>query len=121
VLPPTTFAGFTLTVMPFDALIVRVAVVVAPLSVAVIVAVELTFVAVETVNVPVVAPAAIVTVAGGVAWLVDEDRATTRPPVGAGLEIVTVPVELVPEVTVLGFSVRLTNVGAVTAKTAVAV
>jgi hypothetical protein len=73
-----------------------------------------TFVAEVTVNVPVVAPAAIVTDAGGVAWPFDAVSATTRPPVGAGLEIVSVPVEFVPELTVLGFSARLTKVGAVT-------
>lgn len=38
-------------------------------------------------------------------------RFTTKPAAGAGAEIVTVPVELFPPVTVTGFSVRLTGVG----------
>jgi len=49
------------------------------------------------------------------------DRATTSPPAGAALEMATVPVELVPPVTVVGLSVTLTTVGAVTVSTAVLV
>jgi hypothetical protein len=38
-------------------------------------------------------------------------RFTTKPAAGAGAEIVTVPVEVLPPVTVAGLSVRLTGVG----------
>ena len=62
---------------------------------------------VVVVNVAVVAPAATVTLAGTVATavlLLESD--TTRPPAGAALESVTVPVEFAPPVTLAGF--RLT-------------
>jgi len=55
------------------------------------------------VKVPVVAPAATVTLAGVVAELLLSDNATTAPPLGAGALKETVPVELVPPVTVVGF------------------
>ena len=47
---------------------------------------------VETVNVAVVAPAATVTVAGTVAEVLEDERETTTPPVGAASAIVSVPV-----------------------------
>ena len=51
-----------------------------------------------TVNVPEVAPAATLTLAGTVAAEVSElDRVTTNPPVGAGPLIFTVPVTTVEE------------------------
>jgi hypothetical protein len=62
---------------------------------------------VETVNVPVVAPAAIVAVAGTVAFELLEDRLTVVPPGGAGAFKVIVPVEDLPPWTELGESVRL--------------
>src|SRR5260370_41638293 len=58
-----------------------------------------------TVNVPLLAPAATVTVAGTVAVDVLLERETTAPPVGAGPLSVTVPVEGDPPVTLVGFSV----------------
>jgi len=60
------------------------------------------------VNVPVVAPAAIVTVAGTVAAdVLSEESATTAPVVGgAGESSVIVPVDVAPEATEIGFSVR---------------
>ncbi len=62
---------------------------------------------VDVVNVALVAPAAIVTLAGTVAAVVLLlDRETTAPPAGAALESVTVPRELAPPVTVAGL--RLT-------------
>ena len=57
-------------------------------------------------KVPVVAPAAIVTLAGVVAELLLSDNVTTAPPLGAGPFNVTVPVELAPPVTVVGFRVK---------------
>jgi hypothetical protein len=65
-------------------------------------------------KVKVVALAGMVTVAGTVpAAGVSEERFTTKPPVGAALLIVTVPVEIAPPRTVVGFIVRVVNVGAV--------
>lgn len=64
-----------------------------------------------TVNVAEVAPAATVTVAGTVADVELELRLTGYPPVGAALEMVTVPVLLVPPTTLVGFNVTLLTVG----------
>ena len=65
------------------------------------------------VNVVEVAPAGIVTEAGGTAFVVDEVMATVNPPVGAGLEIVNVPTELAPPIKVVGLSDSDDIVGAV--------
>src|SRR5467141_2360713 len=65
-----------------------------------------------TVNVPLLAPAAIVTLAGTVA--VDVlllERETVAPPAGAGPLSVTVPVEGDPPVTLIGFSAVEESVG----------
>ena len=70
---------------------------------------------VETVNVPVVAPAAIVADPVVVADALSEAVVTVRPPVGAGLLIVTVAIELVPPVTEVGARVTDETVGAVMA------
>ena len=71
------------------------------------------------VNVAEVEPAGIVTVAGTVpAAVLPEVRATTNPPVGAALVIVTVPVEAVPPVTAVGLNVSPERVGAVSARAA---
>ena len=59
---------------------------------------------VVTVNVPVVAPAATVAVAGTVADAVSDETLTVKPPVGAGPLIVTVPVDGDPPETVVGLS-----------------
>lgn len=67
---------------------------------------------VVTVNVAVVAPAAIVTDAWTVAEVLLDERETTSPPVGAGPLSVAVPVDEVPPVTVVGESVMLVKVGA---------
>lgn len=75
-------------------------------------------------NVPVVCPAAIVTVAGTVAALVLElARLMTSPPVGAGPEIVTEPVTTVDELpcTVVGLRVKELRIGALTVKVPVLV
>jgi len=74
------------------------------------------------VKVAVVAPAATVTLAGTVAALVAlDDNVTTNPPVGAGLEIVTVPVSVDPPRTDGFAKVTVVTVGAVTVKVAFAV
>ena len=53
-----------------------------------------------------VAPAATVTLAGGVALVLLLESATTAPPPGAAPVRVTVPCELLPPVTLVGFSAR---------------
>src|SRR5262249_4655400 len=60
-----------------------------------------------TVKLELVAPAAMVTLAGTVATLVLAlERETTAPPAGAALESVTVPWDVFPPVTLVGLSVR---------------
>jgi hypothetical protein len=66
---------------------------------------------VVTVKVAVVAPAATVTLAGTVAAGSLLVRATTRPPVGAALESVSVPVEFDPPTTLAGASETLPRLG----------
>jgi len=97
--PPETELGLSVMLATDGtAVIVRVAVGAAPLSVAVIVDdPAVSVVVVDTVNVPVVEPAATVTVPGTVASVVLLDvKATEVPPVGAATLRVTVPVEVVP-------------------------
>ena len=72
------------------------------------------------VKVPVVAPAAIVAVPVTVAAVLLEVTVIGRPPAGAGLLIVIVPVEVAPPETEVGFSERVATVGAVRAKFAFA-
>jgi len=105
--PPPTEGGFTPTKTKFAGVTVRVAVLEPLLVLAEMSAVdwELTPPPV-TVNVAVVAPAATNTVAGTVALALLDDRLTEKPPVGAGCEIVTVPVDCFPLDTVVGFSVK---------------
>jgi hypothetical protein len=75
---------------------------------------------VVTVKVPLVAPAAMVAVAGTVAEVVSlEATGTVNPPVGAGPLMVTVPVEGVPPMTAVGFTLTPVTVGAFTVKFAV--
>ena len=73
-------------------------------------------------KVAVVAFAATVTLAGTLAApVLLLDRATTAPPDGAGPVKITVPVDEVPPITVVGFSVKELGEGAVTDKFAVLV
>jgi hypothetical protein len=62
-------------------------------------------------NVAEVAPAGIVTLAGVTALVELELRVTGRPPVGAAVKIVTVPVEEVPPITVAGLRVTPVSTG----------
>src|SRR3989454_9254438 len=59
---------------------------------------------VVTVNVTLVAPTGTVTLAGTVAAVLSLDSVTCAPPAGAGPSSVAVPVELLPPVTVVGFT-----------------
>ena len=77
---------------------------------------------VVTVNVAVVAPATTVTLAGTcAAGVLLRDRVTTAPPAGAGPLNVTVPVEEVPPITVLGLRLTELAVAAVTVNVVVLV
>lgn len=69
--------------------------------------VEFATAVVDTVIVPVVAPAATVTLAGSVAIAVLDVRLTTAPPAGAGPFRVTVPVDVDPPMTDVGETVKL--------------
>ena len=77
---------------------------------------------VVTVNVAVVAPATTVTLAGTCAAAVLLlDRVTTAPPAGARPFSVTVPVDEVPPITVLGLRLTELAVAAVTVNVVVLV
>jgi hypothetical protein len=105
--PPTS--SFGLRVSPLivvEGLIVRVAVWVTP-NVALILAVWVAAtLSVLTVKVAEVVPAAMLTDAGTVAFVLLDARATETPPVGAALLSVTVPVDVAPASTVVGANVR---------------
>ena len=85
---------------------------VVPFADAEMVAVALEPATVATVKLALVCPAATVTLAGTVAAALLRDNVTTVPPVGATAVKVTVPVEVVPPVTVLGLRVRAEGTGA---------
>jgi hypothetical protein len=75
---------------------------------------------VETVNVALVLPAGIVTLAGTVAVAVALlVRATTAPPGGAGPESATVPVEDIPPITDAGLNLTEFSAAGVTVRVAV--
>jgi hypothetical protein len=119
-LPPATLVGETVSPVKAGGVIVNVAVAEVLLAVAVIVSVVLVATAVVvTVNVPVVAPAAKVTEVGRDVALLVSERVTTRPPVGATLERVTVPVEEDPPTTLVGLTESAVTVGAVMVRPAV--
>ena len=106
--PPVTLVGLTETAdsEAVGGVTVSVAVFVAPPDVPVIVTgVDALTAAVVTVNVPLVAPAATVTVADTVATAVLLlDSVTTAPPVGAALVKVAVPRDVLPPTTLVGLS-----------------
>jgi hypothetical protein len=81
--------------------------------------VEVDTAVVETVNVALVLPAAIVTDAGTLAAALLLVRDTVAPPVGAVLPSVTVPCEPLPPVTVVGFKLKELSDGGVTVRIAV--
>lgn len=103
---PTTVLGLSARVVRVGAVTVRVAVGVCPNLLPDMV----TCVFVETptvvmVKVPLVLPAGTVTVAGTVATAVLlEAMLTVKPPVGAGLSMVRVPVEITPPSTEVGLT-----------------
>lgn len=116
-LPPVTVAGETETEATASGKIESVAVWVIPACVAVIVAeVTLETAVVDTVNVPVVEPAATVTELGTVALVLPEESATTVPAEPAGPFNVTVPVVVNPPVIELGLSDRAESVAGLMVK-----
>src|SRR5271167_2252662 len=120
--PPVTEVGFSVTDDTTGGFTVNTAVLVPPLKVAEMVAdAVLATAVVVTVKVAVVAPAATVTLAGTVAAALLLDKVTDSPPVGAALPKVTVPVDEVPPVTEVGFSVTDDTTGGFTVNTAVLV
>jgi hypothetical protein len=125
VAPPATVEGERLTLSKVGsggAVTVSVAISTMPLSFAVMFAVAPEATAeVVTVNAADVWPARMVTLAGAVAAALSLERATTRPPTGAALLTVTVPVEEVPPRTEVGLSDSVLSTGAVTVKGAVTV
>jgi hypothetical protein len=116
--PPFTVDGLSVTLVGIGALTARFADFVVPLNTAEMLTVALAATGlVVIVNVALVAPAATVTFAGtcaaAVLLLVS---VTAAPPAGATPFKVTVPVEEVPPVTLVGLSVTLEGAGALTVK-----
>lgn len=112
--PPAREAGLnaTETSASVTGLMVSEAVFVTPTVVAVIVAVVIAPTkVVETLNVAVVAPAATVTLAGTVVAPLSLARLTAKPPVGALLVSVTVPVDDDPPFTAVGLRARAESDG----------
>ncbi len=105
--PPCTEVGLTVSPLTDRLLTFSGAVTVTPSDVALTATVVLLdSVSVVIVNVPWVAPGAILTVPGTPTVVFPLRRMMPLPPAGAGLERVTVPVELVPPMTVCGLIVR---------------
>jgi hypothetical protein len=120
VAPPTTEVGFKVTDERVGALTVSVAVLETDPSFAVIVAVTFAAIAmVLTVKVLEALPEATVTDAGTVADVVLLVRLTTVPADGAAPVRVTVPVDELPPMTVVGESVREDNASGLTVSVAV--
>lgn len=109
-LPPITDAGATVRLISAGESMVRVAVLVTLPSVPVMVEVAANATGVVViVNVADEAPAATVTLAGVVAAALLDESDTTSPPVPAGPLSVTVPVELIPPITVEGATETLVS------------
>lgn len=117
--PPTTEVGLSATAVSVGALTARFTVCAVLCAVALIAAVLFVVTpSVVTVKVPVVAPAAIVSVAGRVALASLEVRATVAPPAGAALVRVTVPVEVAPPSTDVGSRARVFTPNGITERSA---
>jgi len=105
---PATVVGFRVRDASVGALMLKLADSVVPFRFALIVTdVSEGTGVVFTVNVPVVLPAATVTVAGTAAAALLLERLTTVPPEPAGPARVTVPVDVLPPGTEVGLIVRL--------------
>ena len=110
--PPTTVVGFKVIPANTDGLIVNVAVLAFDPVPAVMVAIdEVETSVVVMANVAEVEPDGMVTVEGTTASAELELNGTTNPPVSAAAERVTVPVEILPPPTEVGFKVTLEREG----------
>jgi len=119
VAPPVTVLGFSDTDETVGAVMAKAALAEVAFTDAVMFAVAFAATGVvETVNVPVVAPPAIVAVPPTVADVLSEANVIVRPAAGAAELIVIVPVDDVPPTTVAGLSVKPVTVGAVIARAA---
>ena len=106
-IPPTTVVGESATLVKLGGVMAKdVVLETAPNFAVITTDVDETTVLVDIVNVAVEAPAATVTDPGTIAAVELEDKLTVVPPDGAGELRVTVPVEVEPPTTVVGF--RLT-------------
>ena len=114
--PPITVVGFSVSEDRTGGITVSVVVWIAPPEDAEIVTgVEAATALVLIANVVLVAPAGTVTLPGTVAAAVlSLDSVTCAPPAGAGPSSVAVPVELLPPVTVVGFTPSEETTGGVT-------
>ncbi|MEO8587609.1 MAG: hypothetical protein ABI584_15695 [Acidobacteriota bacterium] len=118
--PPLNTVGLSETLERIGGLIVRVAAFVTAAAVAEIVTdVRLPTPTVTTENVAVATPPGTVMLAGTDAQPLSFVRLTTKPPAGAMLESVTVPVEGVPPVTVVGLSETPARTGGLMVRVAV--
>ena len=120
-LPPVTLVGLKVKLDSTPGLMASVAVWVPPKLPVMIAEVKVLTAVVVTGKVVVVAPAATVTLAGTVAMVLSLDSVTTAPPAGAGLLKVTVPVEELPPVTLVGLKVRFESTGGLMVSVAVCV
>lgn len=120
VVPPTTLVGFIVNELMLGTLTVSDTVLTAPLRPPVTVTVVVEVIGtVLILNVAVVAPAAIVTVAGTVAEALLELNITTAPPVGAAAPRVIVQTLGEPPTTEVGLSVKVSVLTDVIVRTAV--
>jgi hypothetical protein len=104
-LPPVTLDGFSVSDVSTGGAMVMEAVCIAPLKTAEMMGVvDAATGLVVTVNVVLVVPSGIVTVAGTFTDASLLEKETTAPPVGAGPFIVTVPVDELPPVKSAGLS-----------------
>ena len=121
VLPPATPDGEIVMTKTRGAITVRTAAAVVPFAAAVIVDDVLTVTGtVVMVNVAVVVPSGMVTVAGTPATALLLERVTTNPPTGALVSRLTIPVAVLPPATPAGEMVMTDTRGAVTVRSAFA-
>jgi hypothetical protein len=117
--PPWTVLGVMDTLTKVGGVIVSVAFWVAlPIDPVIVEVVEAATTVVVTVNVAELDPAGIETLAGTVATVLLEESVTTSPPVPAGPERSTVPVEFVPPATDVGLRVILCSPAGFTVRVA---
>ena len=111
--PPGTLEGFTVNPDIFGDTEIAADFVTPPLVAEILTAVTAVTLVAVIVNVPVLAPAAIVTLAGTVAAALELVKGTTAPPVGAVVDRVTVPVAVEPLMMSLALDTTDATVGAV--------